>query len=204
MSSTIWQNNIMSTDGLSSSVISASADMTRGDNLCTFILMSRNGKFSGFTGSFWEIRLTGNQKCTVLKFSLMLVWTSLWTNNQVTGDFRCRDIYGTSKHPYYTLHSVKSLWPSGTTWYHGSWSTLVQATACCLFGATSYCLNQCFLIVGLDQNGKVFFKKCVRLLQLYDCPSASIVTINAECVLHGTGVIWPNAVILSQLLKITQ
>ena len=42
---------------------------------------------------------------------------------------------------------INSLWPSDTTWHHGSASTLAQVMACCLM-APSHHLNQCWLIIS--------------------------------------------------------
>ena len=41
----------------------------------------------------------------------------------------------------------KSLGPSDVIWHWRSWSTLVQALACCLTAPSHY-LNQCWLIIG--------------------------------------------------------
>ena len=41
---------------------------------------------------------------------------------------------------------LNSLWPSDTTWRHGSGSTLAQVMACCLTTPIHY-LNQCWLII---------------------------------------------------------
>ena len=42
---------------------------------------------------------------------------------------------------------VNSLWPSDTTWWLRSGSTLVQAMACCLMAASHY-MNWCRLIIS--------------------------------------------------------
>ena len=42
---------------------------------------------------------------------------------------------------------VNSLWPSDTTWWYKTWSTLAQVMACCLM-TTSHYLSQCWLIIS--------------------------------------------------------
>ena len=41
--------------------------------------------------------------------------------------------------------AINSLWPSDTTWRHGTWSTNIQAMVCCPM-APSHCMNPYWLI----------------------------------------------------------
>ena len=54
---------------------------------CTYI----TGHLWGESTSDWWIPLTKGQQFIAFIFSLLLAWTSCWTNNEVDSDFRCPD-----------------------------------------------------------------------------------------------------------------
>ena len=92
--------------------------------------------------------------CTVLASCNIIIYLVIAVDSwqKVVEDFCRYDSFRNDARSKSTQHCrriqyVNSLWPSGVTWWHRSWSTLAQVMTCCLM-APSHNLNKCWLLIS--------------------------------------------------------
>ena len=92
--------------------------------------------------------------CTVLASCNIIIYLVIAVDSwqKVVEDFCRYDSFRNDARSKWTQHCrriqyVNSLWPSGVTWWHRSWSTLAQVMTCCLM-APSHSLNKCWLLIS--------------------------------------------------------